>query len=58
MPYALSLRDLKKTYKNGYVALKGITLDVGEGDFYALRGPNGAGCPTSAPASTKHCHRS
>jgi ABC-2 type transport system ATP-binding protein len=43
MPYALSLRDLKKTYRNGHVALKGITLDVAEGDFFALLGPNGAG---------------
>jgi ABC-2 type transport system ATP-binding protein len=47
MPYALSLRDLKKTYKNGYIALKGITLDVGEGDFFALLGPNGAGKSTT-----------
>ena len=36
MPYALTLRDLRKTYKNGHVALKGITLDVVEGDFFAL----------------------
>jgi ABC-2 type transport system ATP-binding protein len=47
MPYALSLRDLKKTYKNGHVALKGITLDVAEGDFFALLGPNGAGKSTT-----------
>jgi ABC-2 type transport system ATP-binding protein len=47
MPYALTLRDLKKTYKNGHVALKGITLDVGEGDFFALLGPNGAGKSTT-----------
>jgi len=47
MPYALSLRDLKKTYKNGYVALKGINLDVGEGDFFGLLGPNGAGKSTT-----------
>ena len=47
MPYALSLRDLKKTYKNRHVALKGITLDVGEGDFFALLGPNGAGKSTT-----------
>jgi ABC-2 type transport system ATP-binding protein len=45
--YALSLRDLKKTYKNGHVALKGITLDVAEGDFFALLGPNGAGKSTT-----------
>jgi ABC-2 type transport system ATP-binding protein len=47
MTYALSLRDLKKTYKNGHVALKGITLDVDEGDFFALLGPNGAGKSTT-----------
>jgi len=47
MTYALSLRDLKKTYKNGHVALKGITLDVAEGDFFALLGPNGAGKSTT-----------
>jgi len=47
MAFALSLRDLKKTYKNGYVALKGITLDVDEGDFFALLGPNGAGKSTT-----------
>ncbi len=47
MPCALSLRDLKKTYKNGHVALKGITLDVAEGDFFALLGPNGAGKSTT-----------
>jgi ABC-2 type transport system ATP-binding protein len=47
MTCALSLRDLKKTYKNGHVALKGITLDVAEGDFFALLGPNGAGKSTT-----------
>jgi ABC-2 type transport system ATP-binding protein len=47
MANALSLRDLKKTYKNGHVALKGITLDVAEGDFFALLGPNGAGKSTT-----------
>ncbi len=43
---ALEVRDLKKTYKNGVVALKGIDLDVAEGDFFALLGPNGAGKST------------
>ncbi len=44
---ALSLRQLRKTYKNGVEALKGIDLDVEEGDFFALLGPNGAGKSTA-----------
>lgn len=44
---ALSLKDLKKTYKNGFEALKGINLDMDEGDFFALLGPNGAGKSTT-----------
>jgi len=43
---ALQIRDLKKTYKGGLVALKGVSLDVMEGDFFALLGPNGAGKTT------------
>ena len=58
MPYALSLRDLKKTYGNGHVALKGITLDVAEGDFFALLGPNGAGKSTTIGIVTSLVNKS
>ena len=44
---ALSINNLKKTYKGGLDALKGIDLDVEEGDFFALLGPNGAGKSTA-----------
>lgn len=43
---ALSITNLKKTYKNGLTALKGIDLTVSAGDFFALLGPNGAGKTT------------
>jgi ABC-2 type transport system ATP-binding protein len=43
---ALSVRGLTKTYANGVEALKGIDLDVEQGDFFALLGPNGAGKTT------------
>lgn len=44
---ALSIRNLRKTYKSGLIALKGINLDVQAGDFFALLGPNGAGKSTA-----------
>ncbi len=44
---ALSIRNLHKRYDNGFEALKGIDLDVVEGDFFALLGPNGAGKSTA-----------
>jgi ABC-2 type transport system ATP-binding protein len=43
---ALSIRGLAKTYRNGVEALKGVDLDVEQGDFFALLGPNGAGKTT------------
>jgi ABC-2 type transport system ATP-binding protein len=45
--YALEIEQLRKTYAGGFEALKGISLKVEKGDFYALLGPNGAGKSTS-----------
>ncbi|WP_027897378.1 ABC transporter ATP-binding protein [Zestomonas thermotolerans] len=47
MSSALSIRQLTKTYGNGFQALHGIDLEVAEGDFFALLGPNGAGKSTT-----------
>lgn len=44
--YALEITQLRKTYSNGFEALKGIDLKVERGDFFALLGPNGAGKST------------
>lgn len=55
---ALSLRDLKKTYANGVVALRGIDLDVEAGDFFALLGPNGAGKTTAIGIVTSLINKS
>ena len=43
---ALDIRELSKTYQNGYQALKGINLEVKKGQFLALLGKNGAGKTT------------
>ncbi|MET2900252.1 ABC transporter ATP-binding protein [Vibrio rotiferianus] len=45
--YALEIEQLRKTYAGGFEALKGISLTVEKGDFYALLGPNGAGKSTT-----------
>ena len=43
---ALKIEGLKKVYANGVEALKGVSLEIPEGDFFALLGPNGAGKTT------------
>ncbi|MFV8570801.1 ABC transporter ATP-binding protein [Marinobacter sp. SBS5] len=47
MTYALEIERLEKRYGDGFYALKGIDLQVDEGDFFALLGPNGAGKSTT-----------
>lgn len=47
MTHALSISNLEKTYGNGFEALKGVSLEVEVGDFFALLGPNGAGKSTA-----------
>ncbi len=46
MSHALLIEKLGKVYGNRFEALKGISLRVDEGDFFALLGPNGAGKST------------
>ncbi len=55
---ALSIRNLTKTYRNGVQALRGIDLDVEQGDFFALLGPNGAGKTTTIGIVTSLVNKS
>ena len=55
---ALRINDLKKVYDNGFEALKGISLEVAQGDFFALLGPNGAGKSTTIGVICSLVHKS
>lgn len=58
MRKALEISNLKKVYKGGFEALKGINLTVDEGDFFALLGPNGAGKSTTIGVITSLVNKS
>ncbi len=58
MTTALDISGLKKTYDNGFEALKGIDLQVQQGDFFALLGPNGAGKSTTIGIITQLVNKS
>lgn len=55
---ALDIRNLNKTYRDGTVALRGIDLDVEEGEFFGLLGPNGAGKSTTIGIVTSLVNKS
>ncbi|MGE0053461.1 MAG: ABC transporter ATP-binding protein [Hyphomicrobium sp.] len=46
MPAIISVKDISKTYASGFSALRGINLEINEGEIFALLGPNGAGKTT------------
>src|SRR4051812_16250485 len=51
-PQALHITDLVKRYPAGVEALRGVSLDIGEGEFFGLLGPNGAGKSTLIHCTT------
>ena len=55
---ALNIQDLRKVYRNKVEAVKGISLQVEEGDFFALLGPNGAGKTTTIGIITSLVNKS
>ena len=46
MANILEIKDLRKSYDGGFEALKGVNLEIEEGEIIALLGPNGAGKTT------------
>jgi ABC-2 type transport system ATP-binding protein len=52
MSMALSITDLVKRYPTGTEALRSVSLDIAEGEFFGLLGPNGAGKSTLIHCTT------
>ena len=52
MTHALDIAELRKTYPTGMEALKGVTLQIPDGEFFGLLGPNGAGKSTLIHCTT------
>lgn len=46
MSAAIHIQNAVKTYKNGFTALKDVSFNVEQGEFFGLLGPNGAGKTT------------
>lgn len=55
---ALDIKGLRKTYDTGFEALRGIDLQVNEGEIYGLLGPNGAGKTTTINILTSLARKS
>lgn len=43
----LEVKDLRKTYTNGFEAVKGVSFAVKKGEVFGILGPNGAGKTTT-----------
>jgi len=46
MAKAVVIKNLSKTYQNGFKALDSVDLEINDGDFFSLLGANGAGKTT------------